>query len=644
MFYDIYYGIIRLAGLRENYVSGLTFLDQEQTHLILERQTWLLMKRLYEYRLNPDVSSDETTAVSLEANYQFENDDYWQEMKQDPTMVFSDLLTVQRILNVDRTLHECLLVKSWLEDIAEPIVPFETRKGYLENTRRALDSKSRKLSKTVKPLGSMEVISSMEGRLDPDSMFEYTSDSVVHPDDQIYENALSKTIFDELRRGRIDQAMEMSRESDEAWRSAILAGSLYYHDAILAGSPGTTIMGNANRSLWKETCYHLSLQESLGLHERAIYAILCGHVAQILPVCESWEDELWAHYSSLIETKLDDYLNRLSLRSNWPLAGVDNSKGKTSTITNPRVVFSKLHVDTDPAHERYHFIQSMLIVGDVEGLIRDMRTYLEASRWSQQDTLVERDLMRLIIHMILVLRYCDVPVPQDDTNTLLGLYIQYLINTEKNICVAFYTSMLPETMQIEAYTAFCLGISGPIESKLAYLRLAQDYGINVERVAYRVIETIYTNKAIADGLPGERNMMMGDEEDEDDAYRELHQHICSSTRLDLESKLGETDLAILHALEWLTYESSWRSLFFYWACAFTRLFLFQQQWHVVTVILELSMHIFSSRIDDESNLNDPYFLEFLDYEKLALCIENYHRWAEWHYAQKPHFVASGVER
>ena len=611
--------------------------------MILERQTWILMKRLYEYRLLSDVSGD-PTAASLETPYQFENDNYWREMKQDPTMVFSDLLTVQRILNMDRTLHECLLVKSWLEDIAEPIVPVETRKGYLENTRRALDSKSRKLSRTVKSLGSMDV-SSMEGRLDPDSLFEPTSDSAVHPDDQIYENALSKTILDELRRGRIDQAMELSRDSDEAWRSAILAGSLYYHDAILAGHPGTTIMGNARRSLWKETCYHLSLQESLSLHERAIYAILCGHVAQILPICESWEDELWAYYSSLLETKLDDYLNRLSLRSTESLTGMDHWKDKMSTITNPQVVFSKLRLDTDPAHERYHFIQSMLILGDIEGLIHDMRTYLEASRWSQQDTLVERDLMRLVVHIILVLHYCDVPVPQDDVNTLLGLYIQYLINTEKNICVAFYASMLPETMQIEAYTAFCLGISGPIESKLAYLRLAQDYGINVERVAYRVVETIYTNKAIADGLPGGRNTMMNDEEkDDDDAYKELHRRICSSTRLDLESKLEETDLTVLHTLEWLIYEPSWRSLFFYWASAFTRLFLFQQKWQVVTVIQELAMHTFSSRIDDESTLNDPYFLEFLDYEKLALSIGNYNRWAEWHYAQKPQFVASGVER
>jgi hypothetical protein len=82
----------------------------------------------------------------------------------------------------------------------------------------------------------------------------------------------------------------------------------------------------------------------------------------------------------------------------------------------------------------------------------------------KQDTIIEQQyLIRFMAQLVLVLRQLGgesivTAMPEkEDTDTLLSLYIQYLINSEQNNMVAFYTSMLPEDLQIDAYSAFCLG-------------------------------------------------------------------------------------------------------------------------------------------------------------------------------------------
>jgi nuclear pore complex protein Nup107 len=64
------------------------------------------------------------------------------------------------------------------------------------------------------------------------------------------------------------------------------------------------IEGNQNHTLWKATCYALASDNSFDLYERAVYAALAGDVTNVLPVCESWEDYVWAHYNAMVECKL----------------------------------------------------------------------------------------------------------------------------------------------------------------------------------------------------------------------------------------------------------------------------------------------------------------------------------------------------
>lgn len=44
-------------------------------------------------------------------------------------------------------------------------------------------------------------------------------------------------------------------------------------------------------------------QNDLSSHERALYGALAGELEAVLPVCESWDDHLWAHVSAKIERR-----------------------------------------------------------------------------------------------------------------------------------------------------------------------------------------------------------------------------------------------------------------------------------------------------------------------------------------------------
>lgn len=163
---------------------------------------------------------------------------------------------------------------------------------------------------------------------------------------------------------------------------------------------------------------------------------------------------------------------------------------------------------------------------------------------------------------------------------------------------------------------------GDADSKLVYLRLGHKHAIDIEMVANCVVEMTYSSIAIKD-------------------FESSHSRICTDLRLNFDESVEERDMAIIRVLEWLTYDIAWRHHFFYWACAFARVFLFQRKLRLIDSIRNIAPHFFSESVGDMSDL---YILEFLDYQNMLSCVSKYNRWAELHYRQKPHFIPSGVER
>jgi len=101
-------------------------------------------------------------------------------------------------------------------------------------------------------------------------------------------------------------------------------------DSDMMGDDIYATEGNLNRRLWKATCLSLANevclsgnvnrvawtlaltsarlfedgarpQPSLDRYERAVFGLLAGDVTQALPLCQSWEDYVWAHCFTWIE-------------------------------------------------------------------------------------------------------------------------------------------------------------------------------------------------------------------------------------------------------------------------------------------------------------------------------------------------------
>ena len=135
------------------------------------------------------------------------------------------------------------------------------------------------------------------------------------------------------------------------WRAATLEGWRLHHDPNYnQETTGAQVEGNNNRGLWKCCCWNMAtdvrldsspsqrdrrgsvlsfddvhehilrctclcvrtlesvLQEYIHQYERAMYAVFSGNLAQLLTVCETWEDVLWAYTKCMIDVRVENEL------------------------------------------------------------------------------------------------------------------------------------------------------------------------------------------------------------------------------------------------------------------------------------------------------------------------------------------------
>lgn len=80
------------------------------------------------------------------------------------------------------------------------------------------------------------------------------------PADESERRLLHVALFDLVRHGRLDEALELCRACREGWRAASLMGGRAWRPkrqiaaAMEDGEDGGDGSGNRNRALWKKTC------------------------------------------------------------------------------------------------------------------------------------------------------------------------------------------------------------------------------------------------------------------------------------------------------------------------------------------------------------------------------------------------------
>ncbi|KAJ3075261.1 hypothetical protein HDU98_008736 [Podochytrium sp. JEL0797] len=449
--------------------------------LQLEKNTWALLYRLLDIRVVPEET----------------------ETCPDLTPYSSDQSIVSAAIKTTDSLAEMIAVKEWLEESAPDFIPVETRKGFRPYTLKSVREQS---ARSVSGAVSM----------DPDGPLR-TGISLA-PDDAGYDHALNKTLFSFVRRGQFAQAADFCRAVDEPWRAASFAGINYHNDAFVDGvaNEDEGLSGNVNRDLWKETCYMIAKEPSADLYERAYYAVMCGNVDNVAPVCKTWEDFVWAHFNSYIESILQESLTRAPQTT--PPNGEYSKTQSPETSKLPADLFEWLNRNENPdicrmAQNPFRIFQAMLILNRVDPLLETLHhQFLNASSSIPQLPTV----LRFIAHLILALRSVSYPLQaHQSADFLLKTYIDLLIAAKKDTIVAVYVGQLPSALQIETFAQFLEGLAVEKEMRAEYVAQGKDCGIDMWMACRRAVELTFLHGIFKEAVPTRANSVfvtnMGEE-------------------------------------------------------------------------------------------------------------------------------------
>ncbi|XP_059042258.1 nuclear pore complex protein Nup107 isoform X3 [Mustela lutreola] len=391
-----------------------------------EMVTWRLLASLYRDRVQSALEEENTFAVTA--------------------LNASEKVVVEALFQRDSLVRQSQLVVDWLESIAKDEIgdfsdniEFYAKSVYWENTLHTL--KQRQLPSYI---GSV------------------------------------RPLVTEL-------AQRLCKRCGQAWRAATLEGWKLYHDPnVNGGTELEPVEGNPYRIIWKISCWRMAEDELFNRYERAIYAALSGNLKQLLPVCDTWEDTVWAYFRVMVDSLVEqeirtsvvnldetEELPREYLEANWTLEKVFEELQATD---KKRVL--------EENQEHYHIVQKFLILGDIDGLMNEFNKWLSKSRNN-----LPGHLLRFMTHLVLFFHTLGLQIKEEVAIEILKTYIQLLINEKHTNLIAFYTCHLPQDLAVAQYALFLEGVT-EFEQRHHCLELAKEADLDIAAITKTVVENI----------------------------------------------------------------------------------------------------------------------------------------------------------
>ncbi|KAJ3048548.1 hypothetical protein HK097_010441 [Rhizophlyctis rosea] len=371
--------------------------------------------------------------------------------------------------------------------------------------------------------------------LDPDAPVRQRKG--LAPEDQSHENDVYRTIFGYYRRGRGADATDLCVKCDQSWRAASLTGGLLWSDNLMDGAGDSAVAGNQNRDLWKAVCYRIASDPDVHQTERAIYAVQCGDVQNVLPFCTTWEDFVWAHYNALLDSETDKYLKSYA-RETMSSADVIELD-LPPPARQPHEIFESAEKGGNVGLSKaslnpFRIIQKYIILNRMNECFEYFAGLIKAGRAHEIPQLPA--VLRMLTHYAIMLRPLGFARNDESTNILIKSYAELLAEAGKKNLVAPYTRVLPNQLQVEVYARFLERNEDGKEERRGLISLAQVNGLNVREIVVRTVENVFGNELLRNPLA----------------------RGTSEIRL---SSLGDpidaVDLRHIRALEWVTFDKTY---------------------------------------------------------------------------------------
>lgn len=502
-------GLIRLSSPGKTKFSK----QVDILHLISqESYTWRLVGSLYSDRLQYGICDD----GAMLTNFVGRN---WNEKKIINNLYEREASTRQKQIVVD-----------WLEKNAE-----DWLKIFLESDKVEYFSESVCWENTLHTLQqggqNMGMRRPLVTEMDPDAPVR--QNRPLADLDQEDEARLLQHLFALIRAGKLEEAQCLCEKCGQSWRAATLQGWKLWQDNNMDGVSSdetlSAVEGNPYRDVWKAACWQMSEENKFSVYERAIYAALSGNLSQLLQVCKSWEDYLWAFYRVMVDVRVEQEI-RLHPRPERDLESLPSIFW--DHVLNPEKIFDELYACPKEsikhqAEEFHHVVQKHIILNDTTGLIEKMHSWLE------KEEKPKAQILRFMAHLVLFLRSAGIEseTDLDKCVSILKAYVQTLIEEKKIDLVATYVATLPADIQIETYAYFLEDIVD-MKERQKCLELASSAGLDVPLITKTVVECIRGKEDFA-----------------------IDRGMSSA----LEAATATEDRKKIEAIEWLVFEPSQRN-------------------------------------------------------------------------------------
>ncbi|KII62068.1 Nuclear pore complex protein Nup107 [Thelohanellus kitauei] len=320
-------------------------------------------------------------------------------------------------------------------------------------------------------------------KLDPDATTRLNLP--ICQEDSILEDFFHCVLFKMYRSGNhqkvvcsFKKVQNLCNLGDQTWRLPSLIYLPMFDPNFNVGELPPAIL-LCTYQLWHDSCLKMSNDDFSNQFERAIYGILTGNIDAIYPVCDTYNDYLWANITcyivKTIEEKILKFLNPESPKNH------DLEMFKIGKILKN---ISKLSKTLTGEERFFHALQKYIITMD-PNIFQKMQKY--------SFLLVEDHILRFYTHFVLLYKNFT-PIPDDLIIKILSTYIDHLIGIKKFEIVPLYVSFMPKSVQVIKFV-HCLKTIKPVDKK-QFLKHSEIYNLDTVAIC-RSISLSTSNKYLS---------------------------------------------------------------------------------------------------------------------------------------------------